>query len=327
MRKTIAPTLGALALTAAALMGGAPDVGMAQDLPTSSAPAQAFAPFLPLIGKTWRGTNVTQEGVGDVMRWDWAVGGHAVRIVHAVNGGVYGGETLIFPDKDSGQLIFHYFTTGGFHTTGVIRPTGPGAMEIEETVHGADGVEVLKSRATLGPDGVYRTRSLVERDGAWVEFGGFDYREDPAASVALPMVAGLETPASAGALDLTRRIVASSGNAGEDSAGYLLVRNGAPVADELMDASCACADRVEFHRVVRTASGGNMEDDPVWPVPGNGALEVKPGTNLHLMLINFDPAKIVDGRVRLTLTFRDAGTVQADFSVTTDSRAAWAAFD
>lgn len=322
MKKTLAAVL-----TAAALMGAAPAAVMAQELPTASAPAQAFAPFLPLIGKTWRGTNVTQEGVEDVMRWDWAVGGHAVRIVHAVNGGVYGGETLIFPDKDSGQLIFHYFTTGGFHTTGVIRPTGSGAMEIDETVHGADGVEVLKSRATLGPDGVYRTRSLVERDGAWVEFGGFDYSQDAAARIILPMAAGLETPVSVGPLDLTRRIVATSGAAGEDSAGYLMVRNGSPVADELLDASCACADRIEFHRVVRTPSGGSMVDDPVWAVPGNGALEVRPGTNLHFMLINFDPAKAVDGRVRLTLTFRDAGTVQAEFSLTSDSAGAWAAFD
>jgi len=322
MRKSLAA-----ALSAAALMGAAPGVVTAQDLSTASAPAQAFAPFLPLIGKTWRGQNTTQEGVEDVMRWDWAVGGHAIRISHAVNGGVYGGETLIFPDKDSGQLIFHYFTTGGFHTTGVIRPTGPGAMEIEETVHGADSVETLKSRATLGPDGVYRTRSLVERDGAWAEFGGFDYREDAAARVALPMVAGLETPVSAGPLDLTRRIVATAGAAGEDSAGYVLVRNGSPVADELVDAMCACADTVEFHRVVRTATGGSMIDDPIWAVPGNGALEIKPGTVLHLMLINFDPAKAVDGRVQLTLTFRDAGAVQADFSLTRDSAGAWAAFD
>lgn len=322
MKKTLAAVL-----TAAALMGAAPAVVMAQDLPTAEAPAHVFAPFLPLIGKTWRGRHATQEGVEDVMRWDWAVGGHAVRITHAVNGGVYGGETLIFPDKDSGQLIFHYFTTGGFHTTGVIRPTGPGAMEIEETVHGADGVEMLKSRATLGPDGVYRTRALVERDGQWVEFGGFDYSQDAAARISLPMAPGLEAAASAGALDLTRRIVATSGAAGEDSAGYLMVRNGSPVADELMDASCACADRVEFHRVVRTVSGGSMVDDPVWAVPGQGALEVRPGTNLHFMLINFDPAKAVDGRVRLTLTFRDAGMVQADFSLTSDSAGAWAAFD
>ncbi len=139
--------------------------------------------------------------------------------------------------------------------------------------------------------------------------------------------AAAEDPASAGPLDLTRRIVATSGAAGEDSAGYVRIRNGSPVADELMDASCTCADTIEFHRVVRTESGGSMIDDPVWTVPGRGALDVRPGTSLHFMLINFDPAKAVDGRVVLTLTFRDAGTVQADFALTSDSRAAWAAFD
>ena len=136
-----------------------------------------------------------------------------------------------------------------------------------------------------------------------------------------------EAAASAGPLDLTRRIVATSGAAGEDSAGYVRIRNGSPVADELVDASCVCADTIEFHRVVRTESGGSMIDDPIWTVPGNGALDVRPGTNLHFMLINFDPAKAVDGRVRLTLTFRDAGTVEADFALTGDSRAAWTAFD
>ena len=175
---------------AGVLAAAAPAAVAAQDLPVAAAPQAAFAPFLPMIGKTWRGRHATQAGVEDVMRWDWAVGGHAVRIVHSVNGGVYGGETLIFPDKDSGQLIFHYFTTGGFHTTGVIRPVGDGTWEIDETVHGADSVEQLRSRGTLGADGVYRTRSLQERDGAWVEFGGFDYREDATAQVVLPTVGG-----------------------------------------------------------------------------------------------------------------------------------------
>ena len=67
-----------------------------------------------------------------------------------------------------------------------------------------------------------------------------------------------EEPASAGPLDLTRRIVASSGAAGEDSAGYVRIRNGSLVSDELIDASCACADSIEFHRIVRTASGGSV---------------------------------------------------------------------
>jgi copper(I)-binding protein len=136
-----------------------------------------------------------------------------------------------------------------------------------------------------------------------------------------------EAPASAGPLDLTRRIVASSGAAGEDSAGYLRIRNGMPVADELVGASCACAERIEFHRIVRTAEGGGMVEDKVWAATGHGTLDVRPGSDLHLMLIGFDPAAALDGKVVLTLTFRDAGTVEAAFAVVSDSRAAWAAFD
>lgn len=139
--------------------------------------------------------------------------------------------------------------------------------------------------------------------------------------------AAAEDPASAGPLDLTRRIVATSGAAGEDSAGYVRIRNGSPVADELISVSCACAERVEFHRINRGPDRVSMDADPVWAVPGTGALDVRPGSDLHFMLINFDPARAVDGRVALTLTFRDAGTVQADFALTGDSRAAWTAFD
>lgn len=136
-----------------------------------------------------------------------------------------------------------------------------------------------------------------------------------------------EEPASAGPLDLTRRIVATSGAAGEDSAGYVRIRNGSPVADELLSVSCACAERVEFHRINRGPDRVSMDADPVWVVPGTGALDVRPGSDLHFMLINFDPARSGAGRVALTLTFRDAGTVQADFVLAADSRAAWTAFD
>lgn len=150
-------------------------------------------------------------------------------------------------------------------------------------------------------------------------------------SAALAMLAAspaaAEDPASAGPLDLTRRIVASSGAAGEDSAGYVRIRNGSPVADELLSVSCACADRVEFHHIRRGPDGISMDADPVWVVPGRGALDVRPGSDLHFMLINFDPARAAAGQVALTLTFRESGTVQADFALVRDSRAAWDAFD
>ena len=65
---------------------------------------------------------------------------------------------------------------------------------------------------------------------------------------------------------------------------------------------------------------------PEAAVPSGEGLEVRPGSQLHLMLMNFDPAKAVGGRVTLDLLFRDAGQVSADFALASDSRAGWTAF-
>lgn len=159
--------------------------GVAQTRPAHD-PRAVFAPFVPLIGKTWRGSGVGPDGadVEDVARWDWAVGGHAVRVTHAVNGGVYGGETLIAREGEG--FIFHYFTTGGFHTTGTISASAPGVFTIDQTVHGASSIRRLRSNGEVGADGVYRVRTSTEREGAWVETGGFDYRQDASARVILP---------------------------------------------------------------------------------------------------------------------------------------------
>ncbi|OYX05772.1 MAG: hypothetical protein B7Z12_02630 [Caulobacter vibrioides] len=136
----------------------------------------------------------------------------------------------------------------------------------------------------------------------------------------------LETAARVSGLDLSRRIVANPGSAGHDVAGYFKVRN-AGAEDLLVGMSCHCADRVELHRIDRSGARPTMITDAAWPIPEAGVLEVRPGGALHLMLMNFDPAKSQDGRVTLELTFRDAGKIRADFVLAADSRAAWSKFE
>lgn len=337
----------ALAVFSAALALSGPGHALAQDIPAAARTGQAlFDPIRPLIGQTWRGTGAGPNRATDIMRWDWVVGGHAVQVIHAVNGGVYGGQTLIFPDKDTGRLIFHYFTTGGFHTTGFIEPGPDGSIDIDETVHGLDGIEQQRSRGRFGPDGSYHTRGLRQQGDQWVEFGGFDYVPDPSAQVVLTVpdpnapppaqVAGAptddaarlqEAPASAGAIGLTHRIIANPGEAGHDVAGYLRAHNGDPTGDRLVSVSCSCADRVEFH-VMRGSDGQRrMDTDAFLPLAGRSTLDIRPGSDLHLMLINFDPARAVGGKVHMRLVFAENGAVDAEFSLVTDSRAAWDSFE
>ena len=311
---------------AAGLLAGVVTPAHAQDLPAAEAAVEdPFRPLHPLIGRTWRGSSVGPNTVEDVVRWEWAVGGHAVRAVHAVNGGGYGGESLIFPDRDSRRLIFHYFTSGGFHTTGEMTVTPDGVIEITETVHGVEGLERLRSTMTVVDDGTYRTRSQVERDGAWVDFGGFDYRIDTRAAVASPERAGEQAPLATEHLSLSRRIIANPGERG-DVAAYLRIDNAGP-GDALAGASCTCAERVELHRIDRSGDQPDMVSDARWPVPAQGRLDVRPGSDLHLMLIGFDPARVTDGMAILTLDFEQAGEVPAGFDLVPDSRSAWTRFD
>lgn len=185
-----------LVVAGALLALAMPVVSVAQTtaLPKASEGRAAYAPFAPLVGKTWRGKGVGPAGgthVEDIQRWEWILGGQAIRITHSVNNGAYAGESVVFraPDGDGPEgiaYVYTYVTTGGFYTTGVMRAKGAGAFVAEETVHGVPGLGKLKAVGTLGEDGVYRMRSSMDKDGQWVETGGFDYSEDASAVPVMP---------------------------------------------------------------------------------------------------------------------------------------------
>jgi len=64
--------------------------------------SEHLRPLGQFIGKTWRGKSPNADPdkpFEDVSRWERALNGQAVRILHSVNEGAYGGETLIVWDK------------------------------------------------------------------------------------------------------------------------------------------------------------------------------------------------------------------------------------
>jgi len=69
----------------------------AQDTEAVASLNDHLKPFLPLIGKTWRGTSLPAEAedrMSDVSHWERALNGQGIRILHSVNDGEYGGETI-----------------------------------------------------------------------------------------------------------------------------------------------------------------------------------------------------------------------------------------
>jgi hypothetical protein len=145
-----------------------------------------LAPLAPLLGKTFRGemaNSTPEKPVYDVSRYERALNGRAVRNLHSVNDGEYGGETLIYWDEGAQSLVFQYYTTAGFNTQGTMIAEANRYVSREEVTGESKGVTVVESVAELLPDGRLRTSSRYLRHGEWEQGHGAIYVEDPAAEV------------------------------------------------------------------------------------------------------------------------------------------------
>lgn len=128
------------------------------------------------------------------------------------------------------------------------------------------------------------------------------------------------TIALAAQVTLDNRIVRAA-PAGGDAAAYVAIGN-AGAADRLVGVTCACAGKVEIHRVTRSEGRVSMDAEPALPVPGGG-VEIRPGSPLHLMLMNLRAPIAAGETVPLTLRFERAGAVTAAFTATENTAAAW----
>ena len=145
-----------------------------------------LAPLQPLVGKTWRG-ELSPPGAArpmvDVQRFELALNGRAVRSVHSVNDGEYGGETLFVWDDEKKSVVYTYFTTGGFYTTGTMQPEA-GALQFHELVRGTtSGPREVKATSRVLPDGRLHVKSQYLKDGTWADGHEAYYAVDPKAVV------------------------------------------------------------------------------------------------------------------------------------------------
>ena len=146
----------------------------------------AFTSLLPFLGKTWRGefaNSTPEKTVVDISRWELALNGQVIRILHSINDGDYGGETIIIWDAASQGLIYYYFTTAGFYTTGQIT-TEAGRIITREQVKGSrDGTTEVKAINELLPDGRMHVKSEYLQNGTWIPGRNMFYSEDSHAEV------------------------------------------------------------------------------------------------------------------------------------------------
>ncbi len=143
-------------------------------------------PLRPYIGKTWRGllSQPGQPEMIDISRWERALNGTAIKIIHSVNQGEYGGETMLFYDKKQQALVYYYFTTAGFYTHGTMSvDSKTKTLTAEETVeNNANGITKVRSSSKLA-DTTLTTTSEYLQQGKWVAGHSAVYTEAPDAQV------------------------------------------------------------------------------------------------------------------------------------------------
>ena len=119
----------------------------------------------------------------DVVRWERALNGRAVRVTHSLNEGAYGGEAIVRWDEEKQAVCYHYFTTDTFWTEGTMTFSG-GKITSHELVKGkAEGITEVRATIEMHPDGTYLQKSEFLKDGKWSPGREALYRTDLAARV------------------------------------------------------------------------------------------------------------------------------------------------
>lgn len=174
------------ALAALFTVGGLQEKGQK---PTGNEPAvlvKQLEPFRPLLGKTYTGefsSSTPDKPAIDVQNWERILNGNGIRSLHSLNQGSYGGETIYMWDKARKLISYHYFTTGGFMTTGTMKFHG-NTWETHEVVKGSEStVTEVKSVGTLKPNGDLEITTSMLKGTTWQQGASVTYKETPDAKV------------------------------------------------------------------------------------------------------------------------------------------------
>jgi len=120
----------------------------------------------------------------------------------------------------------------------------------------------------------------------------------------------------AGALKIDHPWSRATPGGAKVAGGFLAIQNTGTGADRLVSVSApTISDRAEIHEMA--LNNGVMTMRPLEngvAIPAGGKLELKPGS-YHIMFMDLKQPLKQDQRVKGTLTFEKAGTVEVEFKV------------
>jgi hypothetical protein len=145
-----------------------------------------LAVFEPMLGKTWKGefaSSTKEKPVFDIARWERALNGNAIRILHSVNDGVYGGESILMWDPKQEKIAAWYFTTAGFYTQSTFEVNGKTWTTIEEVTGNSNGITKVKAVTRLLANGEMQVKAEYFAKDEWKPGHEVLYKPTPGAEV------------------------------------------------------------------------------------------------------------------------------------------------
>jgi hypothetical protein len=143
-------------------------------------------PFRQLLGKTLQATfkgSTPDKPTIDVQRWERALNGQAVRVLHSINDGAYGGETIFIWDEQRKIIAYYYFTTEGFMTFGTLDVKAGKFITHEDVQGNANAVTEVRATSELLPDGKFHVKAEYLKNGQWGLGHEATYEETPTVKV------------------------------------------------------------------------------------------------------------------------------------------------
>ena len=102
----------------------------------------------PFIGNTYKGNfiNSTKENpMIDIISFERALNGNAVKVTHSVNNGEYGGETMVMWNSEKEGLQSWYFTSAGSLTIQNVQIKKDAFICIEDVAGNKNGITKVKT--------------------------------------------------------------------------------------------------------------------------------------------------------------------------------------
>jgi len=144
--------------------------------------------FRPFLDSHWEG-DLTEPGKEQKMIdrsiWSRALNGQAIKTVHSINHGDYGGETMIFWDEKQQKIAYYYFTTAGFYTHGTMsyNAANKSIDALENVENNKQGITQVRSTSVLDVKGTLTVSSEYLQHGKWKKGHSALYKRVPTTDV------------------------------------------------------------------------------------------------------------------------------------------------